>query len=71
MAGMPRVVHVAYTVEQGQTGWFCAHAALPQGGAHREGTTREEAISDLREALTGWFEEFEAPEELTLTLDVA
>ncbi len=71
MCGMTRVVHVAYTVEQDETGWFCAHAALPRGGAHGEGKTRDEAIADLREALAGWFEEFEVPEELTLTLDVA
>jgi predicted RNase H-like HicB family nuclease len=33
--------------------------------------TREEAIADLREALAGWFEEFGAPDELTLSVDVA
>lgn len=71
MDDMPRVVHVAYTVEQDETGLFRAHAALPQGGAHGEGTTREEAVSDPRKALAGGFEEFEAPDELTLTLDVA
>lgn len=71
MAGMTRVVHVAYTVEQDETGWFCAHAALPKGGAHGEGTTREEALADLREALAGWVEEFGAPDELTLTVDAA
>lgn len=60
-----------YTVEQDETGWFCAHATLPGGGAHGEGTTRHEAVADLREALTGWFEEFDVPDELTLTVDVA
>lgn len=68
---MNRTVHVAYTVEQDETGWFCAHAALPRGGAHGEGETREAAIADLREALAGRFEVFEVPEELTLTVDVA
>ena len=28
-----RVVHVPYTVEQDETGWWCAHAPLPGGGA--------------------------------------
>jgi predicted RNase H-like HicB family nuclease len=68
---MTRNVHVAYTVEQDETGWFCAHAALPGGGAHGEGQTRDQAVADLREALTGWIEEFGTPEELTLTVDVA
>lgn len=65
---MSQVAHVAYTVDQDETGWFCAHAALPKGGAHGEGTTREEAVADLREALTGWVEEFGVPEELTLSV---
>jgi predicted RNase H-like HicB family nuclease len=68
---MSREVHVPYTVEQDETGWFCAHAPLPGGGANGEGQTRDEAIADLREALTGWFAEFGAPDELTMTLDVA
>jgi predicted RNase H-like HicB family nuclease len=68
---MTRDVHVAYTVEQDETGWFCAHAALPGGGAHGEGKTRDEAVADLREALTGWVEEFGTPEELTLRVNVA
>jgi hypothetical protein len=37
---MRRVVHVPYTVEQDETGWFCAHAALPGGGANGEGRVR-------------------------------
>lgn len=68
---MTQQVHVPYTVEQDETGWFCAHATLPGGGAHGEGMTRDEAIADLREALIGWFEEFDVPDELTLAVDVA
>ena len=67
-----RVVHVPYTVEQDETGWWCAHAPLPGGGANGEGQTREEAVADLRQALDGWFAEFGVPEELTVTVpDVA
>ena len=40
-------------------------------GANGEGDTREAAIADLREALEGLIAEFGAPEELTLTVDVA
>lgn len=67
-----RVVHVPYTVEQDETGWWCAHAPLPGGGANGEGQTPEEAVADLRQALDGWFAEFGVPEELTVTVpDVA
>lgn len=69
---MNRVVHVPYAVEQDEDGVWCAHAQLRPGvGAHGEGETRESAIEDLREALTGLIAEFGAPDELTLTLDVA
>ena len=53
------VVHVPYTVEQDETGWWLAHASLPGGGANGEGQTPEEAVADLREALDGWFAELE------------
>jgi len=67
-----RVVHVPYTVEQDETGWWSAHASLPGGGANGEGQTPEEAVADLREALDGWFAEFGVPDELTITVrDVA
>jgi predicted RNase H-like HicB family nuclease len=67
-----RVVHVPYTVEQDETGWWSAHASLPGGGANGEGQTAEEAVTDLREALDGWFAEFGVPDELTITVrDVA
>jgi predicted RNase H-like HicB family nuclease len=68
---MRRVVHVPYTVDQDETGWFCAHAALLGGGANGEGRTPDEAIADLRQALEGWFAEFGLPDELTMTVAVA
>ncbi len=69
---MNRVAHVPYTVEQDEGGVWCAHAQLRPGlGAHGEGETRESAIADLREALVGLISEFGAPDELTVTLDVA
>jgi len=40
-------------------------------GANGEGDTAEAAIADLREALAGLVAEFGAPDELTLTVDVA
>ena len=51
---------------------WCAHAQLRPGvGAHGDGDTREAAVADLREALEGLIAEFGAPQELTLTVDVA
>jgi len=71
-ATMTRAVHVPYTVEQDEDGVWCAHAQLRPGvGANGEGDTPEAAIDDLREALIGLIAEFGAPDELTLTLDVA
>jgi predicted RNase H-like HicB family nuclease len=67
-----RVVHVPYTVEEDEGGWWSAHASLPGGGANGEGRTADEAVADLREALDGWFAEFGVPDELTITVpDVA
>src|SRR5262249_22861715 len=69
---MTRAVRVPYTVEQDEDGVWCAHAQLRPGvGANGEGDTPEAAIEDLREALIGLIAEFGAPDELTLTLDVA
>jgi predicted RNase H-like HicB family nuclease len=69
---MTRAVHILYTVEQDEDGIWCAHAQLRPGvGANGEGDTREAAIADLREALEGLIAEFGAPDELTLTIDVA
>jgi predicted RNase H-like HicB family nuclease len=68
---MKREVHVPYTVEQDEDGVWCAHAQLrPQVGANGEGDTREAAIEDLREALTGLIAEFGIPDELTVTVEV-
>jgi len=69
---MSRVIHVPYTVEQDEDGVWCASAQLRPGvGAVGDGTTAEEAIADLRDALVTLIEEVGAPPELTLTLDVA
>jgi predicted RNase H-like HicB family nuclease len=69
---MTRAVHVPYTVEQDEDGVWCAHAQLRPGvGANGEGDTSEAAVADLREALEGLIAEFGAPQELTLTVDVA
>ena len=69
---MSKAVHVPCTVEQDDDGVWCAHAQLRPGvGANGEGDSREAAIADLREALIGLIAEFGAPDELTLTPDVA
>jgi predicted RNase H-like HicB family nuclease len=69
---MTRAVHVPYTLEQDEDGVWCAHAQLRPGvGANGEGDTPEAAIADLREAVEGLIAEFGAPQELTLTVDVA
>lgn len=67
-----RVLHVPYVVEQDEDGVWCAHAQLRPGqGAHGEGRTREEAVDDLRVALTGLVTEFGAPDELALPINAA
>jgi predicted RNase H-like HicB family nuclease len=69
---MTRAVHIPYTVERDEDGVWWAHAQLRPGvGANGEGDTREAAVADLREALEGLIAEFGAPQELTLTVDVA
>ena len=69
---MTHAVHVPYTVEQDEDGVWCAHAQLRPGvGAHGEGENPEAAVADLREALEGLIAEFGAPQELTITVDVA
>ncbi|MBO0840919.1 MAG: hypothetical protein J2O49_08890 [Sciscionella sp.] len=69
---MTRVVHVPYTVNVDEDGVWCAHAQLRPGvGAHGEGDTKEAAVTDLQEALSGLVAEFGVPDELTLTIDVA
>ena len=67
---MSRVIHVPYTLEQDEDGIWCAAAQLRPGvGAVGDGATAEEAIADLRNALTVLIEEVGVPPELTL--DVA
>lgn len=66
---MSRVAHVPYTVEQDETGWYCAHAYVGRVGCNGEGRTRAEAVADLREAVTMVIEDDGAPDELTVTLD--
>jgi hypothetical protein len=69
---MTRAVHVPYTVEQDEDGIWCAHAKLRPGvGANGEGGYPDTAIADLRMALDALIVEFGAPDELTLTVDVA
>jgi predicted RNase H-like HicB family nuclease len=69
---MSRVIHVPYTLEQDEDGVWCASAQLRPGvGAVGDGATADEAIADLRDALTALIEEVGVPRELTLTLDVA
>jgi predicted RNase H-like HicB family nuclease len=67
-----RDVHVTYTVEQDEDGAWCATSILRPGvGAVGEGSTPEEAIADLRDALKALLEVVEPPNELTVTLNVA
>jgi predicted RNase H-like HicB family nuclease len=69
---MSHVIHVPYTLEQDEDGVWCASAQLRPGvGAVGDGATADEAITDLRDALTALIEEVGVPQELTLTLDVA
>jgi len=70
--GVTRVVHVAYVLEQDETGFWTASAHLrPDAAAFGEGETPEAAVADLRVALEGLIEEVGAPDELTLALNVA
>ena len=55
---MSSVIRPPYTLEQDEDGVWCASAQLRPGvGAVGDGTTPEEAIVDLREALTLLIEE--------------
>lgn len=61
-----------YTIEQDEDGVWCASAVLRPGvGAVGDGSTPEEAIADLREALDALLDVVGAPSELTLTRNVA
>lgn len=64
-----RVVHVPYTVKQDEDGVWCAAAMLRPGvGALGDGSTRDEAITDLRAGLLLLIEEVGIPDELSLDL---
>jgi predicted RNase H-like HicB family nuclease len=71
------VMHIPYTVEQGEDGAWSAHADFVtnqvRGGANGAGETEEEAIADLREALTALAEEYGPPRSavMPMVLEVA
>jgi hypothetical protein len=72
IGAVTRVVHVPYVVEQDEDGVWCASAQLRPGvGAVGDGPTAEAAVADLGDALKALLAEVGAPDELTLTLDVA
>jgi predicted RNase H-like HicB family nuclease len=61
---MSRVIHMPYTLEQDEDGVWCASAQLRPGvGAVGDGATADEAIADLRDALTALIEEVGVPQE--------
>jgi predicted RNase H-like HicB family nuclease len=72
-------IHIPYSIEQDEDGWFCAYAPFVtdevQGGANGAGRTPEEAIADLREALEGCVAQFGVPHSartiVTLTVQDA
>ena len=67
---MTQVVHVPYVVEQDEDGVWCASALLRPGvGAFGDGTTPEEAVTDLRAALEALLDVVGPPSELPLTVD--
>jgi hypothetical protein len=69
---MARSVYVPYTDRQDENGVWCAHAQLrPRVGANGEGEAAEAAVEDLRRALIVLVEEFGAPDELMVNVDVA
>ena len=68
---MSRQIHlIVATVEQDETGAWCASADMPRGGANGYGSTRKEAIADLREALVNWLAAFGVPDELAIDVDI-
>lgn len=67
---MQQDVTVPYTVEQDENGVWCAYALLRHdAGANGEGATPDEAVDDLREALTGLIEVVGVPETITVTVE--
>ncbi|MCK9923815.1 hypothetical protein MXD61_18410 [Frankia sp. AgPm24] len=68
-ASRTTTVTVPIVVERAEDGVWCVDAQLRPGvGAHGEGTTEQEALDDLREALIGLIEEFGVPRELSVTV---
>ena len=60
-------MHVPYTLEQDEDGVWSASALIrPGAGAVGDGSTPEDAVTDLREALVALIAEIGPPEELTL-----
>jgi predicted RNase H-like HicB family nuclease len=71
MSGQARTVHVPYTLAQDEDGIWCAHAWLgSSGGANGNGSTPEEAVADLREAVQLVFDQDGVPEQLAHSLDL-
>ena len=53
-------------IEQDESGYFAAEVpALP--GCLSQGKTRDEAISNIKEAIEGWFEAMESKREIDPT----
>jgi predicted RNase H-like HicB family nuclease len=72
MSDQPKIVHVPYTLEQDEDGIWCAHAWLgSSGGANGNGSTPQEAIDDLRQAVQMVFDEDGVPEQLEHSLDLS
>lgn len=69
---MSAVVHRYRVVfEKDTSGWYVAHCPTLKG-VHSQGTTYEEAMSNIREAIEGWLEvarEYGDPIPASDTLD--
>jgi hypothetical protein len=62
-------VHVPYTVERDEDGIWCGQAWLgSSGGANGTGTSRKQAIADLRDAVQMVLCEDGVPEQLRCSL---
>ena len=57
---MGRLVHIPYTVGQDEDGVWCAHAYVGRVGCNGSGDTREETLTDLRDAVTMVLEDVDA-----------
>jgi predicted RNase H-like HicB family nuclease len=60
LGGMKQTLQAPYELEQEEDGTWDAHASFPSGGAHGMGDTPEDAVADLREAVSLIIEEFGA-----------